>query len=527
MRKIVMLLVMILTVVWTIPSISITETDIINMSFPDKQAATKVEESIPKALSPTPVLPEEGSGNTTNRGLAEEDNEKIYYSDGTALWSMYKDGTFKTKIIDKAYPTNIQVFEDTIYYINQQTEGIHKVNKDGTDGQRIGDDKAYSINIYNRRIYFMDRYNNLHITAMSLEGKDKQVIKEVVANDMMIYNDYIYYITRSGNLCKVRVDGANDTVIKTGVMQYDVAKTGIYYTYDPRKDYKPKGLYHLDFEQRIETSLLSETPYSFNVDEDFIYYNHPIKLSLHSMKQDGTQKTELTGTNTTQINIGGDYIYYRNLEDSKKVYRINKDGANRVSLDGKTLISNVTDLSKEFHDLNDKEMMPKLQRSYRHALEITDKLIKADMTDYEKIKAVHDYVIDNTRYDIEASDKFLNGEDSDANSFMAYGVFINQKAVCQGYAEAVQILLSLAGIESDLVIGDSRPDPEEDTLVPHMWNLVKLDNEYYMLDATWDDPVGPKDIISYEFFLIDSETLSKTHIWAQDEYPVCDIKFNK
>ena len=118
----------------------------------------------------------------------------------------------------------------------------------------------------------MDRYNQLYITSISLDGKDKQVIKEIVANDMMIYNNQIYYITRLGDIGTMRIDGANDTILETGVIQFDVSQTGIYFTYDPRISQKPKGLYHLDFKEKNETQLLEETPYSFNVHKEKIYY---------------------------------------------------------------------------------------------------------------------------------------------------------------------------------------------------------------------------------------------------------------
>lgn len=513
-----------ITIIWTIPSISINEPSTISINPPPQQV-TPLIKTIPRSLGSNGELPNETAGNNTNQGLAIEDNEKIYYSDGVALWSMNKKGTLKTKIIDEAYAMNIQILEDKIYYISQDTHGIYSVKKDGTQRKRLNEDKAYSINVYNRRIYFMDRYNKLYITSMSLDGKDKRVIKEIVANDMMIYNDYIYYITREGSIGKVRVDGANNKIIKKGVIQFDVSKTGIYYTYDPRKNDKPKGLYHLGFEKDEEIQLLGETPYSFNIYKNKVYYNHPSKLSLYSMLLDGTQKTEVTGTNTTQINIAGDYIFYKNLEDSKKIYRVNLDGTGRVSLQGKTLITNVTDLANEIDDLAGKEITPKLQRTYNRAQEVISKIIKPDMTDYKKTKIIHDYVVNHTQYDVDAAEQFLRGEDSDANAFMAYGVLINQKGVCQGYAEAMHILLSLAGVQSDLVIGDAMD--AEGTYISHMWNMVLIDNEYYMLDATWDDPVGPRDILSHDFFLVDSETLKKTHRWAYDEYPVCNLNWSE
>lgn len=461
------------------------------------------------------VLPGEPRGNTTNQGLAIEDQDRIYYSDGTALWGLSKDGRFNNKLAEGAYAANIQIRADDIYYINQETGHIYRTRKDGMKNQKISEDKAYSLNIYKERLYFMDRYNKLYITSMSLNGKDKKLIKELVPKDMVIYNDSIYYITKEGQLGKVGLDGQDNTVLKRDIIQFDLSKQGLYYTYDPRLGDSPKGLYHMAFEGEEEKRLLSETPYSFNVYGDTIYYNHPSKLSLYAMTLEGAEKRGITGANTSHINIAGDFIFYRNLEDGKKLYRINLDGSGRRSLEGKTQVTNVTDLTREIDDLEGKEITPKLKRTYKLAKEIVAQIIEPEMSDYEKALIVHDYVINNTSYDLEAAEGFLRGEASDANAFMAYGVLINQKGVCQGYAEAVQILLSLAGVESELVIGEAN---NGGGYISHMWNRVRIGEDYYMLDATWDDPVGPKDIILHDYFLVDSETLKKTHTWAYDEY---------
>ena len=130
----------------------------------------------------------------------------------------------------------------------------------------------------------MDRHNKLYITAMSLDGENKTVIQDVVANDMMIYDEYIYYLTRNGNLGKVRIDGEDSSLIETDVMHFDVAKRGIYYTYDPRKESRQRGLYQLGFSDDSKTRLLEETPYNFNVHEDYIYYNHRLLSTFFAQK---------------------------------------------------------------------------------------------------------------------------------------------------------------------------------------------------------------------------------------------------
>ena len=516
MKKVALLLIVIVTTIRTIPTIYLNTSDRHTSAFYN-QSANKSSRPL---AGKKPDLFNENTGNTTNQGLAIEVGGKIYYSDGTSLWSMNGDETSITQIKQDIYPVSIQVLGDVIYYIHGETNEIYKINKDGTQNKKISKDKAYSLNIYKDKLYFIDRYNKLYITAMSLDGTNKTVIREVVANDMMIYNDYIYYITRGGVLGKVTMDGQSSTLLATDVMQFDVAKSGIYYTYDPRKEHNERGLYRLGFLDNTRTQLTKETPYSFNAYEDHIYYNHPNKMSLYKMLFDGTQKREITGANVSDINIAGPYIFYKNLEDGKKIYRINQNGANRIALQGKVAITNVTDLTKEIHELEGKEIAPKLKRAYNNAEDIIGKIIKPHMPDYEKAKIIHDYIVNNTRYDRETAERFLQGEASDANAFTAYGVLINKKAVCQGYAEATQILLSLAGIPSELVIG--YVEDGEGGYVSHMWNMIFIHNKCYMIDTTWDDPVGPEDVLIYDYFLVDGDTLRQDHYWAYDEYPVCN-----
>ena len=100
--------------------------------------------------------------------------------------------------------------------------------------------------------------------------------------------------------------------------------------------------------------------------------------------------------------------------------------------------------------------------------EIIAGLNLAGKTDLEKILTIYGYVCDNVTYD-EAAE----------HCFTAYGALVDGKAVCQGYALLLMRMLDVASIESEVVFGVSEG-------VNHMWNIVKLDGEYFLLDATWD-----------------------------------------
>ena len=94
------------------------------------------------------------------------------------------------------------------------------------------------------------------------------------------------------------------------------------------------------------------------------------------------------------------------------------------------------------------------------------------------------------------------------------GVFLEGKAVCGGYARAMQYLLQKCGIESAEAIGYiHKADGSKGEL--HGWNLVKLDGDYYYLDTTWDDSSNTIQTVkntdvSLDYFCFTSEELSRT-----------------
>ena len=135
-------------------------------------------------------------------------------------------------------------------------------------------------------------------------------------------------------------------------------------------------------------------------------------------------------------------------------------------------------------------------------------LIKDNMTTIEKIKIIHDYIIDNTRYDTL---KTNNINDSTYKSNTAYGVLMQGFGICSGYSDTMAIFLNALNIENYKISNDS-----------HIWNLVYINGKWVHLDTTWDDPISEFNENRDTYFLITYDELLKldddTHSFDKSIY---------
>lgn len=124
--------------------------------------------------------------------------------------------------------------------------------------------------------------------------------------------------------------------------------------------------------------------------------------------------------------------------------------------------------------------------------------ININKSEYDVIKEVHDYIVNNTKYD-ESVDLEKQQEEQ-TNSNKATGVFFDNLAICSGYSDAMAIILNRLGYNNYKISSSE-----------HIWNLVYIDGSWKHLDATWDDPVAKdgKNILIHDFFLIDTKTLNE------------------
>ncbi len=148
----------------------------------------------------------------------------------------------------------------------------------------------------------------------------------------------------------------------------------------------------------------------------------------------------------------------------------------------KIKVSNA-DVSVEFTSIT--ELAEKQQALEAKVQEI---IKNAGASDFDKVRAFHDYLTNNCQYDEPAAQTPKNYP----LSYEAFGALVYGNATCEGYSKAFKLLCDRAGISCVLVGGNAGGES-------HMWNYVQVDGAYYLVDATFDDPVGGEP--RYTYFL--------------------------
>ena len=121
-------------------------------------------------------------------------------------------------------------------------------------------------------------------------------------------------------------------------------------------------------------------------------------------------------------------------------------------------------------------------------------------SEYEKVKGVYEYLINNSVYDLSCNGQSI------------LPVLVDGRGVCASYAESTQYLLQQLGIQAIVLDGDN-----------HEWNIVRIDGEYYQLDTTWGDPVNEdgSQSIQYDYLCLTSQEMYLDHT-CSGEFPVPD-----
>lgn len=183
-----------------------------------------------------------------------------------------------------------------------------------------------------------------------------------------------------------------------------------------------------------------------------------------------------------------------------------------------------------------------LEKLYAEARNVLETYLSDDMSDYQKVAAIYDWIVNVVDYDYAVAE--LGGTDtSKYNAFYLEGVFNDHRAVCDGKSKAFALLCGMEGIRAVRVIGYANKDLKnmseaQQKACGHAWNKVLVDangdgeREWYVVDTTWGDLAVGKDgtdtvyeYLNYAYFLKTDADIADTHM-AKTASPTADTTFD-
>ena len=265
--------------------------------------------------------------------------------------------------------------------------------------------------------------------------------------------------------------------------------------------------------RNIDRKYGNMTENSYFVEDHFKFVDNYDKAELHS-------KEDIINSIYYLINTGGTFAKRYCAKDYFDCYKDMEALTNDANL--LSILNNYVHPYNSFETLmfnfDDRVVDIEIKHSYskeniKAINERVDEVINSmdlnSKSTRDKIKIIHDYIINNTEYD---SLKTNNIKDNTYKSNTAYGVMIEGKGICSGYSDTMKIFLDKLNIVNYKVSNDE-----------HIWNVVMLDEGWLHLDLTWDDPISEKNITRDNYFLIDNATLEllddDEHHYNKDYFP--------
>lgn len=247
--------------------------------------------------------------------------------------------------------------------------------------------------------------------------------------------------------------------------------------------------------QTLHERICSLWAYTQAEDEDILINEHEITLDVGD-----TFKLELKKTNGEAVHGVEWFVKTRIPYDelfTAENYNL-QDGACSITNDGLVTAkkAGTTEYWAKYGDALYRCVVVVNQAGEtalsKKVVEIADKF--RHLSDVDKVMAVHDYLIDHIEY-----------SNPHIRSF-AYGALIEGKAVCQGYAQSLAMILNNLNVECHTIVAMTKGSNP----VLHEWVRVKLDGKWYYIDLTWDDTPWAEDK-NYKYFLINTDMISRDH----------------
>lgn len=270
-------------------------------------------------------------GNIGNYGFAAVQGDWVYFTNFRDMQKLYKsklNGTELTKLND-FQSFYINVSGNWVYYSNGEMGGrMYKVKTDGTGSTMLTEERASGLIVEGDWIYYSGESGLCRIRT---DGTGREEIRRCVALFINVVDDWVYYIdSREGYFMhKIKSDGSGLQTIGSNHAYGMVYNDGyLYYS----RLYEGNGIYSVNVgapDASIPIASL-RTRY-INVDDGWVYFDNIDDGSkLYKMRFDGSGFQRLNDESASYIQVIGEWIYYTNVENV--MCRIKKDGTGRQTI---------------------------------------------------------------------------------------------------------------------------------------------------------------------------------------------------
>lgn len=309
-----------------------TSSDVSSDTTSSKVSSTS---SAASTVSPKPAVkydPERTYGNTdsnlNNHGFASIQGDWIYFGTSTGVYKTKTDQSKTVRLCDAVSGYYINVSGAWVYFVDSRTHQLYKVRTDGTDFQRFGDQKAYSLSVVSGYAFYTTASysNSLYKTPV-----DKFEPTEIIKEDMSIFDPcvyegriyYRYYLDRYST----DLNGQNKICYGEGSSQGMFFYDGYIYTSGNLTKEKLDGSFKQKLVERGAMNVTAENGWLYYTD----YYDNN---KLYKIKTDGTSKQLVYDGYCDKLSVAGNWIYFYlgvNFDKDGKVvalkrYKIKTDG---------------------------------------------------------------------------------------------------------------------------------------------------------------------------------------------------------
>ena len=251
-----------------------------------------------------------------------------------------------------------------IYYINLRDKGaIYKMKPDASENQKICGDRAGYLNIYGNWIIYSNFSENYNLYKIKKNGKAREQLNDHRTVRPFVYGEWVYYLNQSplqegisggirNTVWKMKFDGSQPTILSANEFQGIVVSDSVIYLEAHGIKGGDSGIYRMDLNGDALEKLFG-LGVNINVVDGWIFFsNVEDDYKLYKMRNDGTELQKIAEDHAEYIVVHEEWIYYTNMDDGWNMYRVRIDGTEKEKLnDHKSYSTAVVENRIVFWDL--------------------------------------------------------------------------------------------------------------------------------------------------------------------------------